>query len=162
MKTGTFKLQRLDHFVAAKEVEAQDSPLTNTPFGLSREGSLVGPWEINYRRIEIYTSSAGKKLISNDELILITVPPTETGIEPLAKDQQFGWNGKINESLADQALWWAFEFLTEEEANLFMKTEHPIVIFNYIDSEGQNEITVKHNGEFWVIQSPDDNENISR
>ncbi len=151
MKHSDFKLKRLDTFAAQRELETRDNPFIHTPFGLSREGNFVSGWTMSYMRAGLFFRSGGKMLFQNDDMILITVPETETGIKPLATDMPFGWDGKINENTAELAVWWAYEITAVGEADQFMRTNHPSVIFSYVDSDGPGEITVQFNGEFWVI-----------
>lgn len=151
MKPSDFELKRLDDFAAQREREIGDNPFIHTPFGLSREGNFVSGWTMSYRRAGLFFQSGGKMLFQKDEMILITVPSTGTGIRPLATDMPFGWDGKINSNTAELAVWWAFEITSGNEADEFMAKNHPIVIFNYIDSDGPGEITVQFNGRFWVI-----------
>lgn len=151
MKLSEFRLNRLNDFVAEKEQETKNDPLTNTPFGLSTEGNHVGRWEMIFKRIGMIKTSFGINFYGNEEMILITVPKTETGVSPLVIEQPFGWNGKINEHTAEMAVCWAFELLSEEETAAFLRKHKPTVCFSYFDSSGPGEITVKFNGEVWVI-----------
>jgi hypothetical protein len=151
MKITEFKLNRLNDYAAAKELEAKENPFINTPFGMSTEGSQVGTWEMVYKRIGLIRTSFGINFFGKDDMILITVPKTETGVQPLVNDQPFGWDGKINEDTAQMAVEWAFELLSKSETELFLKEHKPSVDFSYFDSEGPGEMTVKFNGEFWVI-----------
>lgn len=151
MKISEFKFNRLNDYAAAKELEAMDNPFANTPFGMGTEGSQVGTWEMVYRRIGIIRTSSGINFFGKDDMILITVPKTETGVNPLVTDQPFGWNGKINEFTAEMAVEWAFELLSANETAKFLAEHKPSVEFSYFDSEGPGGITVKFNGEFWII-----------
>ncbi len=151
MRLTDFPLKKLDDFAAAKEHETKDNPFVRSPFGLSTEGNFISGWTMAYRRIGIISSSYGRNLFSKDDLILITVPQTETGIRPLANDMPFGWDGKINSNTAELAVWWAFELISGNEAEEFMQKNHPDVIFSYFDSDGMGEMSVKFNGSFWVI-----------
>jgi hypothetical protein len=151
MKLSDFELKHLDDFAAQRERETVDNPFVHTPFGLNTDGNFVSGWTMSYMRAGLFFRSAGKMLFQNDDMILITVPETETGIRPLAADMPFGWDGKINSSTAELAVWWAFEITAGGEAEQFMRANHPVVIFSYMDSDGPGEITVQFNGEFWVI-----------
>lgn len=151
MKITDFNLNRLNDYVAMKELEAKDNPFLNTPFSMSREGNQVGTWEMVYKRIGLIRTSSGINFFGKDEMILITVPKTESGVKPLAEDQPFGWNGKINEYTAEIAVEWAFELLSDRETAKFLAEHKPTVEFSYFDSEGPGQITVKFNGEFWII-----------
>ena len=151
MKISEFNLNRLNDYVAKKEMEVKDNPFLRTPFGMSTEGTQVSTWEMVYKRIGIIRTSFGINFFGKDEMILITVPETQTGVHPLVKDQPFGWNGKINEYIAEEAVSWAFELLSDSETAQFLKDHKPSVDFSYFDSDGPGEISVKFNGEFWVI-----------
>ncbi|HPJ39269.1 MAG TPA: hypothetical protein PLT75_12550 [Spirochaetota bacterium] len=151
MKVTEFPLKRLDDFAAQAERELQVNPLRRTPFGLSREGDCISPWEMSFRVAGLLRSFRGCNMFGSEELVLITVLPTGTGIHPLSPETQYGWTGKINEFVAEMAVWWAFEITSENEAAAFMKAEKPVVTFRYSDSNGPGEMTVKYNGEFWVI-----------
>lgn len=151
MKLSDFPLKKLDDFATAKELETKDNPFVRSPFGLSTEGNFISGWTMTYRRLGIITSSFGRNLFSKDNMILITVPPTETGIAPLATDMPFGWDGKINGNTAELAVWWAFELVSGSEAEEFMRKNHPVVVFSYFDSDGMGEMSVKFNGNFWEI-----------
>lgn len=151
MKYSEFKLSRLDDFAAEMEKELKANPFKRSPFGLSREGDCISAWEMSFRRIGLLRSSGGCNIFGKDEMVIITVPATATGIHPLVSDGQFGWTGKINEFVADMAVWWAFEITSDAEAGQFMNGNKPVVIFSYSDSDGLGEITVRYNGEYWVI-----------
>ncbi len=151
MKPSEFKLKRLDDFAAAMDRELKDNPFKHSPFGMSRDGDTISSWEMSYRRLKLYSSSGGCNLFSRNEFIIITVLPTDSGIKPLASEWQFGWTGKINEFVAEMSLCWAFELISDSEANEFMKEYKPSVNFSYSDSNGPGEITVKYTGEFWVV-----------
>ncbi len=142
---------RLDDVVAEIERETGGDPFVRTPFGTSKEGNMSGGWSMSLRRAALFTAGPGRYLFSKDDLILVTVPATGSGIEPLATNMPFGWDGKINESTAELAVWWAFEITSETEASEFMRQNRPEVIFSYFDADGPGEVTVAFNGEFWVI-----------
>jgi hypothetical protein len=151
MEISEFKLIRLDDFVKEKEKEIKDNPFLRSPFGMSREGSRVNAWQMNFNRISMFSISHGKDFFGNRQMILITVHATETGIYPLAEDHPFGWDGRINEYVAEMAVWWAFELLSDGEAAVFLKEHKPVVEFSYFDNEGPGTVSVKYNGNFWVI-----------
>lgn len=151
MKLSEFSLNRLDDFVAAKEKETLDNPLIQTPFGSDTNGNIMSGWEMSYRRIGMFTGTFGINMFSRSGMIMITVPRTRTGIKPLVSDMPFGWDGKINSAAAETAVWWAFELTGGNDSDDFMCRHNPEVIFSYIDSNGPGEITVKFNGEFWLI-----------
>jgi len=151
MKLTEFKLNRLDDFAAEKEKEVKGDPFLRTPFGLSREGTRIGTWQMVFNRIGLFYRSAGKNIFGNDDMTLITVPATENGIHPSAEDQPFGWDGKINEYTAEMAVCWAFDLMSDSETSEFLKINRPVVVFSYLDSDGPGEISVKYNGRFWQI-----------
>lgn len=151
MKLSEFKLNRLDDFAAEKEREMKNDPFLSTPFGISRDGNWTSTWQMVFNRIGLFNRSAGKNIFGNDDMTLISVPATETGIHPLAEDQPFGWDGKINEYTAEIAVCRAFELLSDSETTEFLKDNKPVVVFSYLDSDGPGEISVKYNGKFWQI-----------
>lgn len=154
MKLTDFPLKRLDDFAAQTERELQENPLRRSPFGLSREGECISVWEMSVRMAGNLRALRGYNIFGSDELVVITVPPTCSGMHPLSSVSQYGWTGKINEFVAEMAIWWAFEITSDEEARKFMKEEKPAVTFTYSDSTGPGEMTVSYNGEFWVIDIP--------
>lgn len=151
MKATEFPLKRLDDFAAQVEKELRANPLRRSPFGLSRDGESISAWELSFRMAGLLRLSRGCNIFGSDELVLIAVLPTCTGVHPLASETQYGWTGKINEFVAEMAIWWAFEITSEKEAAAFMKAEKPEVHFSYSDSSGLGEMTVKYNGRFWEI-----------
>ena len=151
MKFSDSTHKRLDDVVAEIEKETGNDPFVRTPFGSRKDGNMTGGWTMSLRRGAMLTAGPGRYLFSKDDMILVTVPATESGIEPLAANLPFGWDGKINENTAELAVWWAFEITSEKEAAEFMRQNHPEVIFGYFDNNGPGEITVKFNGKFWVI-----------
>lgn len=151
MKYSDFKLNRLDDFAAEMEREIKDNPFKRSAFGLSRDGDCISAWEMSFRWLGLLRSSGGCNIFGKDEVVMITVPPTPTGIHPLSEGGWFGWTGKINEFIAEMAVWWAFEITGDNEAAQFLKENRPTVTFSYSDSNGPGEITVRYNGEFWVI-----------
>lgn len=151
MKISEFKFNRLNDYAAEKELMMKEDPFFRTPFGLSTEGNEVNTWEMVFKRIGLVRTTFGKNFFGKDEMILITVPKTETGVQPLASDQPFGWDGRINEAAADMAVCRAFELMYDNEIEQFLKAHKPSVNFSYFDSDGPGEISVKFNGEFWVI-----------
>lgn len=152
MKLTDFPLKKLDDFAAQMDSELIDNPFIRSPFGMSHEGECISAWEMSFRRIGLLRSSGGCNIFGSEEVVVITVPPTSTGIHPLSAETQYGWTGKINSFTAEMALWWAFEITSDREAAEFMKKNKPAVIFSYSDSNGLGEITVKYNGEMWIIE----------
>lgn len=151
MKLSEFKLQRLDEFAAAMENEIKDNPFLRSPFGLGRHGECVSTWEMSFRRIGLFRGTGGCNIFGKEEMIIITVHPTSSGIHPLADDGQFGWTGKINEFVAEMAAGWAFEIIWEKELIDFLEIHRPEVTFTYSDSNGPGSITAKYNGRHWLI-----------
>ncbi|HOP64434.1 MAG TPA: hypothetical protein PK358_15365 [Spirochaetota bacterium] len=152
MKKSDFPLKRLDDFAARIDSELKDNPFKRSPFGLSREGECISPWEMSIRRIGLLKATGGANFFRKDEFTMITVPPTDSGIPPLSSEGLFGWTGKINEFVAEMAVWWAFEIISDSEAKEFLQAHRPSVIFSYSDMNGPGEVTVKYNGEFWVFE----------
>lgn len=124
------------------------------PFGLSREGSYVDSWQMNYQRIGFYANTYMVRDFGPESCIQILVPPTETGIVPASNEQQpFGWTGKINEYVAELAVWWAFELLSDGEARRFMEEHRPAVVFRYFEDGGYRELAAKFDGHAWMIEN---------
>ena len=151
MKLTDFPLKRLDDFAAQMDRELKEDPLRRSPFGMDTEGAEVGAWEMCFRRIGMFTSTGGRNIYSRSETIMITVPPTETGIHPTAADMPFGWTGKINSSSAEMAVTRAFELVSDKEISEFLRVNKPSVIFSYIDSDGPGEATVRYKEGFWIL-----------
>jgi hypothetical protein len=57
--------------------------------------------------------------------------------------------GYINEWIAETAVWWAFELLTENEAKAFMIKNKPVVKFQFIRLGHPHELTAKFDGNYW-------------
>jgi hypothetical protein len=146
--------KKLDEFVLEKAAESGNNPLRESRFGLSRDGSYVNSWQMNYERIGFYATTYMLRDIGGDSVVQVTVPATETGVSPSAQEQQpFGWSGKINEYVAELAVWWAFELLEEKEARAFMGEHRPSVIFRFFEDGRFCELVARFNGQFWVAES---------
>lgn len=143
--------KRLDDVVAEIERETKGDPFVRTPFGSRTDGNMTGGWAMSLQRAAMLAAGPGRYLFAKDDMILVTVPATETGMEPVATNMPFGWDGKINENTAEIAVWWAFEITSEREAAEFMREHRPEVVFGYFDNNGPAEVRVKFNGECWVI-----------
>ncbi len=153
MNPGVEIHKKLDDYVREQEQDSGPGGFRESRFGLSREGSYVNSWQMNYQRIGYYASSYMVKDFGAESCIQILVPPTETGMVPSANEQQpFGWTGKINEYSAELAVWWAFELLSDGEARRFMIEHRPTVLFRYFDYGGYRELEAKYNGDIWVVE----------
>lgn len=109
---------------------------------------------MNYERIGFFANTYVLRDMGGDSCIRITVPPTETGVLPSTLEcQPFGWTGKINEDVAERAVWWAFELLDDGEAKAFLKEHRPTVIFNYFENGRFFELVARFNGNFWIAES---------
>lgn len=127
--------------------EMADTESGKKVFGFSKKGNLISSWCSDLERLEFYFG-----LVISCRWINIFVPTTRSGIAPLnTKEQPYGWKGFINEALAEQAVWWAFEILTEDEARQFMAEHNPEIIFSYIIESRPFELRVRFNGEDWII-----------
>jgi hypothetical protein len=147
---GTEINRRLDDYVREQAASGPASP-HGSPYGLGREGDFVDSWLMNYQRIGFYGNSYVTRDFGGESCVQITVPPTESGVVPLAQERQpFGWTGTINEYVAEMALWWAFELLSDQEARAFMAEHRPAVIFRFFDGGGFRELDVKFDGTIWV------------
>jgi hypothetical protein len=150
MDNGMEIHRRLNDYV--REMESRGPhPMRQSQFGFSSEGQYVNSWEMNYRRIGYYAHAFATRDFGSESCIQISVPATETGIEPSSLTQQpFGWTGKINEHSAELAVWWAFELLSDGEARQFMKDNKPVVLFRFYDYGRYRELEVKFNGDAWI------------
>jgi hypothetical protein len=152
MDTGMEIHKRLDDYVREMESQGRNSA-GGSRFGFSNEGHYVNSWEMNYRRIGYYAKSYVISDFGPESCIQISVPATETGIEPASLNQQpFGWTGKINDHSAELAIWWAFELLSDGEARQFMKDNKPVVLFRFYESGRFRELEVKFNGDIWMVE----------
>lgn len=153
MGSGAEIHKRLDDFVREQEEVGKQSLRGGSHFGLSREGSYVNSWQMNFERIGYI---AGRYIVDDfgsNSIIQIMVPPTETGMVPSMNEQQpFGWTGNINEYSAELAVWWAFELLSDGEALQFMKEHRPSVVFRYFDDNGFRELEARFNGKIWMAE----------
>ncbi|MBN1533935.1 MAG: hypothetical protein JXA20_14795 [Spirochaetes bacterium] len=152
MTTGDGRGMRLNEYVHMREREAGDLQYLHTPFGTEEGGNFINRWQMNFARIEIFTRYRGFHELSPGNIVQIRVPRTDSGIEPLAPEEQpFGWDGKINEDAADLAVWRAFDLLTEGEAAAFFRDHCPTVIFEYPDRGRGRRLTVRHDGSCWTV-----------
>jgi len=119
----------------------------NSFFCFSKEGQLVGKWTTDVQRLEWFF---GRMKRSN--WVQVYVPRTDTGAEPMdLSEQPYGWTGCINDHLAENAVWWAFEILTVQEAWNFMTTHKPKVTFSYVENGVPETLNVKFDGMTWIV-----------
>ena len=116
----------------------------NTFYGLSHEGQLIEQWTTDLDGLEILYNH-----VRNSKWIRVIILPTETGIRP--ERDLYKWKGCINEWIAETAVWWAFELLTENEAKAFMMKNKPVVKFQFIRLGHPHELTAKFDGNYWVV-----------
>jgi len=141
----------LTDYVKEKVTRAGENPLVESPFGFSKKGAFLNKWQISLNLASLYARSGGVFFSSNNP-VEIYVPATEKGTVPLADDEQpYGWIGKINPDLAEQAVWWAFEILTESESGRFLREEHPHVIFHFFEMGRRHELTVRFGKQDWEV-----------
>lgn len=141
----------LDDLVRQREEAGTGNPYRYNPFGFSREGRLVNGF---FKHLQFFSSGLfpGKGGTDADPLVIIRVEPTETGLLPPDQDNMpYGWEGKINSFIAEMAVWWAFEILTEDEGREFLQKNHPVVHFTYNGGTHIEELTVKYNGISWIV-----------
>jgi hypothetical protein len=149
---GAGRDMRLNEYVRRREREDRDLNHFGSPFGLDEGGSFINRWQMNFGRIEIFTRYRGLHELAPGNVIQIRVPRTDSGVEPLAPEEQpFGWDGKINEAAADLAVWRAFDLLTEGEARGFYLEHRPSVVFEFQDRGGGRRLTVRHDGSCWTL-----------
>lgn len=154
MGTGVEIRKKLDDFICGTSAGDGENSLLESRFGLSRDGSYINPWQMNYQRIGYLANSYIIRDFIGDSYVQITVPATETGVAPSAEEPQpFGWSGKINEYSAELAVWWAFELLDEGEARAFLKEHRPSVVFRFYENGRFCELVTRFDGEFWIAES---------
>ncbi len=117
----------------------------NPFFGFSKDGKLVEQWT-NLDALEIMYG-----YVRNSKWVTVTVLPAETGIHPVTQCV-YKWKGYINEYIAETAVWWAFELLTEMEAKKFMMQHKPRVKFAFIRLGRPYELIVKFDGNYWIVE----------
>jgi len=132
-------VRSLDEYVIERCAEAGRSSV----FGLERDGEFR-KWLIDLERIDLLTASS--------KWVLVTVPTTETGIKPsFPSEHPYAWSGKINEYAAELSVWWAFELLTEDEAEDFLRKHRPLVIFEYAEFGKAEILTARYDGSGWTV-----------
>jgi len=146
------KNRRLNDFIRDKMNESQYNPYRESVFGLETGGHYLNRWQVGHRMIGLYTMFYGAGTESPGTLIKIFVPDTPSGTVPLTADEQpYGWEGKINEHLAELSVWWAFELMSENEASVFLENENPYVIFEFVDDARLRTMTVQYKESAWYI-----------
>ncbi|MCP4134308.1 MAG: hypothetical protein GY754_25260 [bacterium] len=142
----------LNDYIKKREQETASNLLVISPFGLSTKGSYLSSWTMGLNRAQFYTRSFGVSEFSGSNFISIYVPRTDSGMVPAGENEQpFGWDGKINEYVAEQAVWWAFDLLTDAEALDFLKAHKPEVIFEFIYNSKPERLSTRFNGENWIL-----------
>jgi hypothetical protein len=141
--------RRLDDFVRERADDLQN-PIPRSWFGQDREGEIIDPWRLNYQRLGFFAGSYVLNDFGPDACVMVEVPDTETGVAP-AGGRTFGWSGQINEHLADRAVWWAFEILSEREAREFFLAHRPSVLFRFVDGGRMCELETKFDGAAWMV-----------
>ncbi|HPI90236.1 MAG TPA: hypothetical protein PK859_13100 [Spirochaetota bacterium] len=147
----------LSEFVKMKINLPQVNIFYKTPFSLENEGEFVNTWVSQFARISFFTQSRGIGDFSDQSIIDVYVPATECGAVPVRNEEQpYAWKGKINGFAADQAIWYAFDMLTESEAREFMAQHRPTVIFKYLLNNKFHELTVKYHSGCWMVIEADE------
>ncbi|MGB4269718.1 MAG: hypothetical protein WBK20_11125 [Spirochaetota bacterium] len=130
-----------DFVTSMIEQWGEDNPF----YGLQHDGKLVEQWT-NLDGLEVMYG-----YVRNSTWVTVTVLSTETGIHPVTQSV-YKWKGYINEYIAESAVWWAFELLTEMEAKKFMIQHKPRVKFTFIRLSHPYELIVKFDGYYWVVE----------
>ena len=134
MTTGSKNPKRLNDYVLQKMEEARIIGYAKTPFGMSTSGERLNAWQSIGQWYELLTRYHGFAEFAPANYIDIRVPVTAGGAKPLDEDKQpYFWSGMINEYVAEMAVWWAFDLLTENEAREFMSAHSPSVVFGYLE-----------------------------
>ena len=145
--------KRLNDYVLEKEEEARKIGLLRSPFGLTIKGNRMDGWQSFGQRYELFTRYQGYADFSPSNYIEIFVPATLSGAKPLNEEEQpYYWDGSINEQVAEMAVWWAFDILTEREALEFMKAHQPMVIFCYMERRKRDETSVQYQDGRWIVR----------
>ena len=119
----------------------------NPFFCHSREGQITGKWATDVQRLEWFFGR-----MQNSNWIQVYVPATDTGVKPMNPGEQpYGWTGCINDYLAENAVWWAFEILTLDEARDFMISNRPKVTFSYVENGYPHTLNVRFDGFTWIV-----------
>ncbi len=146
-------IKKLNDYVLEKEEEARMIGLLRSPFGLSTAGKRMDGWQSLGQRYELFTRYQGYADFAPSNYIEIVVPSTSTGVRPQDEDlQPYYWDGSINEYVAEMAVWWAFDLITEKEALQFLTTHKPVVIFNYMERRRRSETSVQYEDGLWIVR----------
>jgi hypothetical protein len=141
-----------NEFIKMKIRESKNAPFLTSPFGLETSGTYINTWQMNYQKLAFFSRYGALAEFSNSVPVEVYVPEAVNSSGPFQRDgQPYGWNGKINEHIAELAVWWAFEILTQDEAAAFMKKSRPVVIFKYLESGTFRCLTVQFNSDRWIV-----------
>lgn len=147
--TADIKDITLDDYVRFRD-KRDARPPVSSPFGLSRVGNFLNPWQTVAQRAEYYLKLSGRGQTADLNYLQVFVEIEEPGIQA-AEEQPFLWDGKINEYAAELAVWRAYEILTEKEGAEFMKKNRPRVTFVYMENGRDHELIVRYDGGSWII-----------
>ncbi len=112
-------------------------------FGEETEGCFL-KWPFGFNRFEHFSS--------DERNVLVYVPITEKGLSPTCPDSQPSvWNGNINISAEESALWHAFEILTEKEADELTNTHRPEVVFEFMQAFKVQHLRVRFIDGDWYL-----------
>lgn len=142
---------RLRDYVLSRR-EDEETRGIRSVFGESIEGEVVAPIVRNLMGFSyLYTSNS--EIEDKDiDLVYITIPPTCRGLKPYNEaDLPYGWTGQINEYVAEMAVCWAFDLLSQQETDFFLIQHRPAVIFQYFQDGRFQDMPVYFNGSFWEI-----------
>ncbi|HSV98401.1 MAG TPA: hypothetical protein VLM75_15890 [Spirochaetota bacterium] len=147
--------KRLNEYVLEKEEEARMIGLLRSPFGLSTTGNRMDGWQSLGQRYELFTRYQGYADFAPSNYIEIVVPATSSGARAHDEDRQpYYWDGSINEYVAEMAVWWAFNIITETEALQFLNSHKPVVLFFYMERRRRKETAVQYENGLWVVRQP--------
>lgn len=120
--------------------------LDNPFFGFSTNGQLIEQWTTDLDGLEIFFN-----VVRNSRWIKITVLQTATGLYP-EYECTYKWKGYINEWVAETAVWWAFDLLSQAEARNFMVQHKPRVQFQFMRLGHAYEFITMFDGYNWVVE----------
>ena len=146
---------RLRDYVQQRQREDQARGSSGI-FGESADGDIASRFVRNFTFISFLypASDRDEQDDSEKNMVFISIPPTCRGLHPYNEaDLPYGWTGQINEYVAEMAVSWAFDLLTEEETGLFLNRHRPTVIFRYNQDGRIQDLPVFFNGMFWEIMT---------